>query len=120
MNATQPDISRALERIRLMIPRTAANGCTESETDSAARTIGLLVMRFPELLSRSQNAEPQQRADGEDVEIHHGGILRETNSAVLFVIRGREVWLPKSQLTRFDRRSVRMTPWMAKQKGFAR
>jgi len=119
MTATR-DTTRALERIRLMIPRTPVNGCTESETDSAARAIGLLIMRFPELLDANQNTEPQQLPDGETIEIHHGGILRQTDKAVLFVIRGQQCWLPRSQMTSFDRRSVFMTAWIAHEKGFSR
>jgi len=120
MNATKPDTTRALERIRLMIPRTPANGCTSSETDSAARAIGLLVMRFPELLDANQNTESQQLPDGETIEVYHSGILAETSKAVLFLIRGQQCWLPRSQMTSFDRRSVRMAAWLAHEKGFAR
>ena len=119
MTATQ-DTTRALERIRLMVPRTQSNGCTEAETDSAARAIGLLIMRYPQLLGTNQNAKPQQLPDGETIEIHHGGIVRQTAKAVLFVIRGQQCWLPRSQMTSFDRRSVRMAAWLANEKGFAR
>ena len=117
---TAQDTTRALERIRLMVPRTAANGCTPAETDSAARAIGLLIMRYPELLDTIQNAEPQRLPDDETIEVYHSGILAETSKAVLFLIRGQQCWLPRSQMTSFDRRSVRMAAWLAHEKGFAR
>ena len=119
MNATKPDSLRALERIRLLIPRTPTNGCSEAETDAALRAIGRLIQRHPELLGLRPNTEPQPQADGNTIEIHHAGILRETDKAVLFVIRGGQHWLPRSQLRGFDRRSVVMSTWIAKQKGFA-
>ena len=119
MNATKPDSLRALERIRLLIPRTPTNGCSEAETDAALRAIGRLVQKYPEMLGLRPNTETQQQTDGNTIELHHGGVLRETERAVLFVIRGQQCWLPRSQLASFDRRSVVMTTWIAEQKGFA-
>ncbi len=115
---TEADAQRALSRIVLMLPRTAANGASPSEVDAAAKHIGRLLMEFPQLLTRTPNVNIE-RQTGDTIRVVHGGIVRETRKAVLFVIRGQQVWLPKSHLTSFDQRTVLMSGWLAREKGLA-
>ena len=113
----EADAQRALSRIVLMLPRTEANGASPSEVDAAAKHIGRLLMAFPELLTLTPKANTEQRTD-DTVRVAHGGIVCETRKAVLFVLRGQQVWLPKSHLKGFDHRTVSMSSWLAREKGF--
>lgn len=116
---------KALERILLMLPRTEERGASSNEADAAAKQIGRLVMKFPELLAgfytqpqtRRKRPEPKPRSDKEVI-FKHSGILARTDKAVLISIRGNETWIPLSQIIKIDSDYVSMTQWLAEQKGF--
>lgn len=119
MSATQQQrtVEDALARIQRMLPRTAANGASQNEVDSAARQIGRLIMQFPELIGQSQRPRTEPQSDGDTVKMAHSGIWQTTDKAMQFSICGQFVWLPKSQLRGWDNYTVEMTRWIAAQKG---
>jgi len=120
---TESDAQRALSRIRLMLPRTEANGASEHEVEAAAKHIGRLVMKFPQLLSgtgpRTERTETWTGSHNyrDTVIFPHSGKRGETAKSVLFIIRGNKVWLPKSQLSSYDHSTVTMSEWIAREKG---
>jgi len=44
-------------------------------------------------------------------------ILRETDLALLLIIDGLELWLPKSQIEMADEETVSIPKWLALEKG---
>lgn len=118
------DREKARERIRLMIPRTEARGCSPDEADSAARMIGKLIMKFPDLIdnledrmNRPRPAPSPKPPRSKYVTIRHNGILRKSPSAMLVNIKGHEYWIPNSQVSSIDAIYVTMTSWIAEAKG---
>jgi hypothetical protein len=121
------DAEKALDRIRLMLHRTTKNGASESEVDAAARHIGRLIMKFPELLGQSVHDSPRtgwpkppprkKTPASDDIAFFHSGIRGESAQAILVVIRGEKYWLQKSQLTNWNQSEVIMSRWIAIEKG---
>lgn len=125
---TDSDSEKALERIRLMLPRTEANGASPAEVEAAAKHIGRLLMKHPQLLARtSARPEPDRwdnyrpphgkKPTGDVITFPHTGVRGESAKAILVVIRGQNFWLPKSQLTFWDQRTVTMSAWLARANG---
>lgn len=120
------DSEKALERILLMLPRTEANGASEHEADAAAKHIGRLIMKFPELLagfyqqsqSRRKRPYPKQRSNKEVV-FRHSGIMARTETDILICIRGNEAWVSLSKIIKLDADYISMPEWLAEAKGFA-
>ena len=122
------DAEKALDRIRLMLPRTTKSGASEAEVDAAARHIGRLVMKFPELLSgfspwterrttETWTGSHDWPGDSETVTLNHSGKRGESPKSVLFIIRGNKEWIPKAQLVSYSLTTVTMSEWIARQKG---
>jgi len=52
---------------------------------------------------------------GDDVYVHYDKKKRETEAAILFVIDGEEIWLPKSQIEYDSQDKVVIVPeWLAR------
>lgn len=58
----------------------------------------------------SMPAEPWESIPVDSIKI-------ETEAAILFVIEGDEVWLPKSQIVEYDADEVTIPRWLAMEKG---
>lgn len=123
---TDSDSEKALERIRLMLPRTEANGASPAEVEAAAKHIGRLVMKHPQLLAGHVGDQQKTRwppppngrkPTGDVITFPHTGVRGESAKAILVVIRGQNFWLPKSQLTFWDQRTVTMSAWLARANG---
>lgn len=116
---------KALERILLMLPRTEERGASSNEADAAAKQIGRLVMKFPELLAgfytqpqtRRKRPQPKTRSTKEVV-FKHSGIRGRNNFAVLVCIRGNEAWIPLSIIIQLDDDYISMQEWFSQHKGF--
>lgn len=50
------------------------------------------------------------------VTFNHEAVVREQPNAVLFKIKGNEVWIPRSQMEGFTKTTVTMTEWIANHK----
>lgn len=118
--STESDQQRALDRIRLMLPRTEANGASPSEVEAAAKHIGRLVMKFPQLLSGATRTEPDRRKWPQPppdwVTFPHSGIIGESAKAILVVLRGEKFWLPKAHI-QYTSNQVAIERWLAIAKG---
>jgi hypothetical protein len=116
---------KALERILLMLPRTEERGASSNEADAAAKQIGRLVMKFPELLAgfytqpqtRRKRQKPKTRSTKEVI-FKHSGIRARTRNCVLICIRGNETWVPLAQILSLDDHYISMPEWAAEQNGF--
>jgi hypothetical protein len=119
------DSEKALERIRLMLPRTEANGASPAEVEAAAKHIGRLVMKHPQLLAgyvgdqqKTRRTPPPPRKTHIDmITFPHSGIRGETPLAILVVIRKLNCWLAKSLLSEYTQSTVTMPRWLAIEKG---
>lgn len=116
---------KALERILLMLPRTEERGASSNEADAAAKQIGRLVMKFPELLAgfytqpqtRRKRQKPKTRSTREVI-FRHTGILGRSASHVVVCIRGSEISFPLSRIISVDDYYISMPEWYAEQNGF--
>ena len=52
-----------------------------------------------------------------DLTLRHDGIVHETIKAILFDFDGKEVWLPKSEITTHNGTIVEVPQWLAEDKG---
>lgn len=119
------DSEKALERIRLMLPRTEANGASPAEVEAAAKHIGRLVMKHPQLLAGHVAAQqktrwpkpPPRKTHIDMVMFPHTGLRGESALAILVVIRGTNCWLAKSLLSEYTQSTVTMPRWLAIEKG---
>ena len=116
---------KALERILLMLPRTEERGASSNEADAAAKQIGRLVMKFPELLAgfytqpqtRRKRPQPKTRSTREVI-FKHSGILQREKHAVLVSVRGNVTWVSLSHIISIDDHYISMPEWAAEQNGF--
>lgn len=121
---------KALDLIRRLIPRTEANGATENEVDAAAKQIGRLVMKFPQLLNGFHEPtaltfnRPTARSSwqpsgkrGPSVSIPHRGIVCESLSAILFSFGPRDLWVTKKHIFSIDQTTVEIRESFATELG---
>lgn len=123
------DEQSALDRIRLLLPRTEANGASTNEQNAAALHIGRLIMQFPQLLNgfssfdipdRLKARKPKPRTKStREVVFRHSGILNQTNTDVLISVRGTSAWIPRHMIITLDDHYVSMQEWLAQSLGFS-
>lgn len=123
------EIQAAIDKIQKLLRRTEANGAAENEVDSAAKQIGRLVMKFPQLIhgiaepmvtiARStarSNWQPSGKR-GPSVSITHRGIVCESLSAILFAFGPRDLWVSKKHIFSITETTVEIRESFAKELG---
>jgi hypothetical protein len=98
---------------------TVERGCTPAEAEVAARKIGEAVQRY-DLVIRLSSTSVSERAFA----IAEVEIIAETERALLCVIDGHEIWIPRSQVTldsevaeKGDFGTLVVTRWFAERTG---
>jgi hypothetical protein len=119
------DKDKALDQIKRLIPRTVSNGASEFEEDAAARLIGRIVMRYPDLIQTvfdppEMSFSDYNKRDGQHVRVNHRGVVRETLSAVLLSVGNRDLWFPKRHVLSLDEETATVSKWIAEQLGLTR
>jgi hypothetical protein len=52
-----------------------------------------------------------------DTAVEFDDIINETDLAILFLINGQEIWIPKSVITRQDDGEIFVQTWFARKEG---
>lgn len=124
------DAEKAIERIKMLLQRTEEKGASPAEEDTASRMVCKLLRQFPSLLKppgnfrdyeqkRERNyrtPEPERYTSNNDkVSIPYTCVVRQTEKAILVIIRSKEIWLPLKQIT-LKVSTIIMPRWLAQVK----
>lgn len=119
------EIQAAIDKIQKLLRRTEANGAAENEVDSAAKQIGRLVMKFPQLLDLdfiNRDVMPfrtarSQSDNSTSVTLNHRGVVQESMTAVLVAFGHRELWVRKRQIYSISETDIRISRTAATELG---